>query len=50
MIDRLIDTFFQGSVEQAVSGLLGHNGKSLNEDELERIEQLIAEAKKEAVK
>lgn len=50
MIDRLIDTFFQGSVEQAVSGLLGHNGKSLNEEELERIEQLIAEAKKEAVK
>jgi len=50
MIDRLINTFFQGSVEQAVSGLLGHNGESLSEEELGRIEQLIAHAKKEVGK
>ena len=50
MIDRLINTFYQGSVEQAVSGLLGHNGDSLTGAELDRIEQLITDAKKEAVK
>jgi len=50
MIDRLINTFFQGSVEQAVSGLLGHNSESLTGEELERIEQLITHAKKGAEK
>ncbi|MEM7384141.1 MAG: BlaI/MecI/CopY family transcriptional regulator [Verrucomicrobiota bacterium] len=45
---RLLKTFYGGSVEQAVSGLIGIEDQHLDLAELERIEQLIAKAKKKA--
>lgn len=42
---RLVDTFFQGSVAGAVSGLLGEKGNDLTEEELDRIAKLIEDAK-----
>lgn len=47
VIDRLVNTFYQGSVGNAVSGLLGRHYDSLSMEELERLEQLIAKAKEE---
>ena len=47
MIDRLVNTFFQGSIGNGVSGLLGRHHKSLSLEELERLEKLIAKAKEE---
>ena len=44
---HLVDTFFEGSVEQAVAALLGGDGARLSEEELERIGELIEKAKKE---
>lgn len=44
---RLLSTFFQGSVEQAVSGLLGMEDKNLSDEELARIAKMINEARKE---
>ena len=45
-LSRLVDTFFQGSVAGAVSSLLGDQTGRLSEEELERLSELIAEAKK----
>ena len=45
---HLVDTFFDGSVEQAVAALLGAEGSRLSEEELERISELIARARKES--
>jgi len=42
---RLLDTFYRGSVEDAVMGLLGAKEKGLTPEELERISQMIASAK-----
>ena len=44
---HVIDTFFDGSAEQAVSALLGREGGRLSEEELERIAELIAKTRKE---
>ena len=44
---HLIDTFFDGSAENAVAALLGGEGARLSEAELDRIADLIAKAKKE---
>jgi predicted transcriptional regulator len=46
-LKHLVDTFFEGSVEQAVAALLGGDGAKLSEDELGRIASLVAKAKKE---
>jgi len=43
---HLIETFFNGSVENVVSALLGGETKRLSDDELERIGRLVAKAKK----
>ena len=43
---HLVDTFFDGSAEQVVSALLGGEGTRISEDELERIADLVARAKK----
>ena len=43
---RLLKTFYDGSVEQAVSSMLGMQDKHLDLAELERIEQIIKRAKK----
>lgn len=44
---RLVDTFYQGSVTQAVSGLLGEQGNDLSTEELDRLTEMIADAKKQ---
>jgi predicted transcriptional regulator len=44
---HLVDTFFEGSIEQAVAALLGGDGARLSEEELERIGELIEKARKE---
>ena len=46
-LKHLVDTFFDGSAENAVAALLGGEGARLSEDELDRIADLIAKAKKE---
>jgi predicted transcriptional regulator len=45
-VKHLIETFFGGSVEQAVAALLGGGGGArVSDEELDRIAKLIAEAK-----
>ena len=44
---HLIDTFYDGSVENVVGALLGGDGASLTDAELERIAKLVAKAKRE---
>jgi len=45
---RIVSTFFDGSVEQAVAALLDLSAAELEPAELDRISQRIAEAKKES--
>ncbi|MCB1099084.1 MAG: BlaI/MecI/CopY family transcriptional regulator [Verrucomicrobiae bacterium] len=47
---RMRDTFFEGSVEQVVSGLLSMKDTEIASDELNRIAKMIAEAKKKGAK
>jgi predicted transcriptional regulator len=44
---HLIDTFFDGSAEQVVAAVLGGEGTRVSEDELDRIEKLVAKAREE---
>jgi len=44
-VRRLVDVFFGGSVERAVSGLLDANQRPLSVEELDRLEQLIRDTK-----
>lgn len=44
---HLVDTFFDGSAEQVVAAVLGGEGAKLSEEELDRIADLVARAKKE---
>ena len=46
-ITHLVDTFFDGSVEDAVATLVESSKPKLSTQELERIAALIAKAKKE---
>jgi predicted transcriptional regulator len=46
-IDSLLKTFFDNSVEQAVTALLTRKDADLSRDELDRISRLIEKAKKE---
>jgi predicted transcriptional regulator len=45
---HLVSTFFEGSVEQAVAALVDLSASNLSRPELERISNLIEEAKKES--
>src|ERR671919_243911 len=45
-LKHLVDTFFDGSAENAVAALLGGEGARVSEEELERIAALVAKAKK----
>src|SRR5260221_10155247 len=45
---HLVDTFFDGSVEQVVGALLGGEGARLSDEELARIADMVAKAKKES--
>jgi len=44
---HLVDTFFDGSTEKAVAALLGGEGSRLSDEELDRITELVAKARKE---
>lgn len=47
MLDRLIKTFFNGSIEKAVASLLSSPSTKLSAEEWERLSDLIEQAKKE---
>jgi predicted transcriptional regulator len=44
---HLVDTFFDGSAEKVVAALLGGEAARLTDEELDRIADLVAKAKKE---
>ena len=44
---HVVDTFFEGSTEKAVAALLGGDGTRLTDEQLERIADMIAAARKE---
>jgi len=46
---HLVETFFDGSAEQAVATLLNPSTARVSEEELERISELIAKARKGGV-
>ena len=46
-LKRLVSTFFAGSVTQAVAALLEHGDTRLSESELQELEQMIEQARKE---
>ena len=43
---HLVDTFFDGSVEKTVAALLGGGSARVSEEELDRITELVAKARK----
>ena len=47
---HLVETFFDGSAEQVVAAVLGGEGTKLSQQELDRIAELVAKAKKEGGK
>jgi len=44
---HVVDTFFGGSAEKAVAALLGGEGARLTDEQLDRIAEMIAKARKE---
>jgi BlaI family transcriptional regulator, penicillinase repressor len=44
---HLVNTFFDGSTEKVVAALLGGEGTRLSDDELKRVAELVARARKE---
>jgi predicted transcriptional regulator len=46
-LKQLVQTFFDGSTEQAVAALLDLSGSKLSDDELDRLSELIDQARKE---
>ena len=44
-LEHLVDTFFEGSAGQAVAALLGGDATRISQEELDRISDLIADAK-----
>ena len=44
-VKRLVSTFFSGSVTDAVTGLLDSHAPNLSNDELDRLEQMIENAR-----
>jgi BlaI family penicillinase repressor len=46
-VRHMVSTFFEGSVEQAVSALLQSSSTRLSNEELDRISSLIEQARKE---
>jgi BlaI family penicillinase repressor len=47
-LKHLVDTFFDGSAEQVVAAVLGGEGTRISDDELDRIAELVAKARKES--
>ena len=46
-LKQMLNTFFEGSTEQAVAALLDLSSARLSDAELDRLSQLIADARKE---
>jgi predicted transcriptional regulator len=46
-LQRVLDTFFEGSLEKAVAALLQGDGANLSSEELHRLAELIQQARKE---
>lgn len=46
MMQRFLSTFVDGSVEQALSTLISAKGAQLTDEEIERLQQMLEEAKK----
>lgn len=46
-VKHLLNTFFDGSMEEAVAALISAKGSKLSDEELERITRLIEKARKE---
>ena len=44
---RVLDTFFEGSLEKAVAAMLRGSDANLSQEELQRLGQLIQQARKE---
>src|SRR6185295_1298328 len=49
-LKHLMDTFFDGSAEQVVAAVLGGEAARLSEDDLERIAELVAKARKDSAR
>ena len=49
-LKHLVETFFDGSPEQVVAALLGGDASRLSDEDLARIEELVARARKEGRK
>ena len=47
---HMVDTFFDGSAEKAVAALLGGEGARLTDEQIGRIAEMIAKARKEGAK
>lgn len=47
-LKHLVNTFFDGSVEQVVAALLGGEASRLSEEDLQRITEIVSRARKEA--
>ena len=47
-LKHLVDTFFEGSSAKVVAALLGGEGAQLSADELERIDDLVRQAREES--
>jgi len=47
---HLIDTFFDGSAEQVVAAVLGGEATRLSDEDLKRIAELVAKARKEGAR
>jgi BlaI family penicillinase repressor len=47
-LKHLVETFFDGSAAQVVAAVLGGEGTHISDDELDRIAELVAKAKKES--
>lgn len=45
-LKHLVETFFDGSAEQVVAAVLGGEAARLSDDDLKRIAELVAEARK----
>src|SRR5438128_10849140 len=47
---HLVDTFFDGSAEQVVAAVLGGEARRLSDEDLKRIAELVAKARKEGAR
>ena len=47
---HVVETFFDGSAEKAVAALLGGEGARLTDEQIDRIAEMIAKARKEGAK